>query len=202
MEENISLDSSESTSNYHQNLNEQQKSQKSVLIIIIIIVVLIVVGILVSLYFLLQPQTDTAKIRDVFIIFMALESILLGVTLVVLMVQLAKLINLLQHEVLPILESTNETISNIRGTAEFLGENITEPVIKINSYTAGLSKFLQAIGLTKTTKHNKKLTGKKLTKKAETKKAEARNEEAKTGEAKIEETEQMVQVRINKEMED
>ena len=111
MEENISLDSSESTSNYHQNLNEQQKSQKSVLIIIIIIVVLIVVGILVSLYFLLQPQTDTAKIRDVFIIFMALESILLGVTLVVLMVQLAKLINLLQHEVLPILESTNETIS-------------------------------------------------------------------------------------------
>ena len=187
MEDNISLESSESTSNYHRNLNEQQKSQKSVLIIIIIIVVLIVVGILVSLYFLLQPQTDTAKIRDVFIIFMALESILLGVTLVVLMVQLAKLINLLQHEVLPILESTNETISNIRGTAEFLGENITEPVIKINSYTAGLSRFLQAIGLTKTTKHNKKSAGKKSIKKAETKTKETKTKETKTEEAKVEE---------------
>ena len=122
---------------------------KKTTVIIVVIVLLILIGIVVSLYYLLQPETNTEQIRDVFIIFMALESILLGVTLVVLMIQLAKLINILQHEVLPILESTNETISNIRGTTEFLGENITEPVIKINSYVAGASRFFELVGLTK-----------------------------------------------------
>ena len=133
----------------------QDNAEKRTLIIVIAVVAIILLGILVSLYYLLQPQTDTEKIRDVFIIFMALESILLGVTLVVLMIQLAKLINLLQHEVLPILEATNETVSNIRGTAEFLGENITEPVIKLNSYTAGITRFLQVMGLTRSTKKSK-----------------------------------------------
>lgn len=168
MVEKSTQQSIESGNNYQPDLKRQQKKQLSALVVVIVVVFLIVIGILVSVYFLLQPQTDTAKVRDVFIIFMALESILLGVTLVVLMIQLAKLINLLQHEVLPILESTNETISNVRGTATFLGENITEPVIKINAYTAGLSKFLNIIGLTTKTKKGKGNIKQKSSRKSET----------------------------------
>jgi heme/copper-type cytochrome/quinol oxidase subunit 2 len=88
-----------------------------------------------------------ANVRDIFIIFMALESLLVGAALVVLIIQLASLINLLQNEVKPILKSTNETVNTLRGTSEFLSENLVEPVIKLNSYLAGLKKLFDLFGV-------------------------------------------------------
>lgn len=111
------------------------------------VILLILLG--VAIYFLLQPNTPTDKIRDVFIIVVALESLIIGVALVVLVVQLASLINLLQNEVRPILKATTETVNNLRGTAEFLGENVVEPVIKLNGYLAGLYRMLELMGIKK-----------------------------------------------------
>lgn len=109
------------------------------------IVLLVLLGL--AIFFLLQPATPTDKIRDVFIIVVALESLVIGVALIVLVVQLASLINLLQNEVRPILKATNETVNNLRGTAEFLGENMVEPVIKLNGYMAGLNRMLELMGI-------------------------------------------------------
>lgn len=111
------------------------------------VVLLVLLG--VAIFFLLQPATPTDKIRDVFIIVVALESLVIGVALVVLIVQLASLINLLQNEVRPILKATNDTVNNLRGTAEFLGENVVEPVVKLNGYLAGLNRMLELMGLKK-----------------------------------------------------
>jgi len=111
------------------------------------IVILVLLGI--AIYFLLQPGTPTDKIRDVFIIVVALESLVIGVAMIVLIIQLASLINLLQNEVKPILEATTETVNNLRGTAEFLGENVVEPVIKLNGYLAGLYRMLELMGVKK-----------------------------------------------------
>ena len=94
----------------------------------------------------LNPSA-TAVIRDIFIIVMALETLVIGVALIVLMIQLAQLTNLLQHEIKPILESTNETINTVRGTAVFVSENIVEPVVKLNGYVAALTKFFDLINL-------------------------------------------------------
>ena len=125
----------------------QDQQMKRVMIGVIIggVVLLILLG--VSIYFLLQPATPTDKIRDIFIIVVALESLVIGVALVVLVIQLASLINLLQNEVRPILKATNETVNNLRGTAEFLGENMVEPVIKLNGYMAGLNRMLELMGI-------------------------------------------------------
>jgi amino acid permease len=78
---------------------------------------------------------------------MALESLVVGTALVVLIIQLATLINLLQNEVRPILKSTNETVNTLRGTSEFLSENLVEPVIKLNSYLAGLKRLFDLFGI-------------------------------------------------------
>ncbi|MGM0375130.1 MAG: DUF948 domain-containing protein [Chloroflexota bacterium] len=94
-----------------------------------------------GLYFLFRPSTDTGRVRDIFIIFMALEFLVIGLALIILIVQLARLINLLQHEVKPILDSTNETARTLRGTTEFISDQLVEPIIKLNEYLAGLSKF-------------------------------------------------------------
>ena len=126
---------------------EQEKRMKRLMTAVIIggVVLLVLIG--VAIFFLLQPATPTEKIRDVFIIVVALESLVIGVALIVLIVQLASLINLLQNEVRPILKATNETVNNLRGTAEFLGENMVEPVIKLNGYMAGLNRMLELMGI-------------------------------------------------------
>jgi hypothetical protein len=128
---------------------ERERQQKT-LVISLTAGVIILLGLLgVAIYLLLQPATPTDKIRDVFIIFVALESLVIGVALIVLIVQLASLINLLQNEVRPILKATSETVNNLRGTAEFLGENVVEPVIKLNGYLAGLYRMLELMGIRK-----------------------------------------------------
>jgi len=116
-------------------------------VIIGVVVLLVLLGL--AIFFLLQPATPTDKIRDIFIIVVALESLVIGVALVVLIVQLASLINLLQNEVRPILKATSDTVNNLRGTAEFLGENVVEPVIKLNGYLAGLYRMMEMMGIKK-----------------------------------------------------
>ncbi len=128
-------------------LREQERRQKTLVASIIAGVVLILALLGVAIYFLMQPTAPTDKIRDVFIIVVALESLVIGVALIVLIVQLASLINLLQNEVRPILNATNETVNSLRGTAEFLGENMVEPVIKLNGYLAGLKRMLELLGI-------------------------------------------------------
>lgn len=128
-------------------IREQERKQKQIMAGVIAGVVLLVALLGVAIYFLLQPATPTDKIRDVFIIVVALETLVIGVALIVLVVQLASLINLLQNEVRPILHATSETVNTLRGTAEFLGENVVEPVIKLNGYLAGLKRMLELLGV-------------------------------------------------------
>ncbi|HSQ27126.1 MAG TPA: hypothetical protein VLM80_08370 [Anaerolineales bacterium] len=132
-----------------------KSEQQRFMIFAIIFVVLVLVGIIASVYFLVQPTTDTAKIRDVFIIFMAIESLLIGIALVILMVQLARLINLMQNEIKPILDSTQDALGHLRGTTVFLSDNLVAPVLKLNEYMAGFSQFFQVIGLAKKSKKTK-----------------------------------------------
>lgn len=128
-------------------LRERELQQKKLMAGVIAGVVVLVALLGVAIYFLLQPATPTDKIRDVFIIVVALETLVIGVALIVLIVQLASLINLLQNEVRPILHATTETVNTLRGTAEFLGENVVEPVIKLNGYLAGLKRMLELLGI-------------------------------------------------------
>ncbi|MGQ0602801.1 MAG: hypothetical protein ACT4QE_14040, partial [Anaerolineales bacterium] len=69
----------------------------------------------------------------------------IGAALTILMVQLAVLTNLLKNEIKPILEATQETVNTVRGTTLFVSENLTEPIMKLNSYVAGLAKMVETL---------------------------------------------------------
>jgi ABC-type dipeptide/oligopeptide/nickel transport system permease subunit len=112
----------------------------------IIAALVILAGIIVAIIALTEHPAVATNVRDIFIIFMAFESLIIGAALVVLVIQIAALINLLQNEVKPILQSTSDTVNTLRGTTEFLSENLIEPVIKLNSYLAGLRKFFDLFG--------------------------------------------------------
>ncbi len=124
------------------------KGSRSTLWIIIAVVVIILILIIAGLVVLaLSPETVVAKVRDIFIIFMALETLLLGFVLIILVIQIARLTNLLQNEVKPILESTNETVSTLRGTTTFLSDNLVQPVVKLNEYVAAIQEVGKLVGI-------------------------------------------------------
>lgn len=132
------------------NSEELEKRQRRIMITIIAVAVVILVVLVASFVLLMKAKpTNVAQLRDVFIIFLALQSLLIGLVLVILMIQLATLINLLQNEIKPILDSTNETVSNLRGTTNFLSDNLVEPVIRLNEYMAGFAQLLAILGLTR-----------------------------------------------------
>ncbi|MGB2963297.1 MAG: hypothetical protein WBB69_04865 [Anaerolineales bacterium] len=119
--------------------SESQSVGKKIALIIggLLLVALVTAG----LVLLLQPGTDTARVRDIFIIFMGLEFLLIGGVMIILIIQLARLTLLLQNEIKPILESTSETANTLRGTTTFLSEHMVEPVLKLNQYLAGLNRI-------------------------------------------------------------
>lgn len=77
-------------------------------------------------------------LREIAIIVLAVESIVVGVLLAILVVQVIRLVKLLREEVLPILNSTQEAVSTVRGTATFMSDHLVQPVVKVSSYAAGV----------------------------------------------------------------
>jgi hypothetical protein len=131
-----------------QTQHAESDSTRRIVIFASIFGVVVIALLILGVFFLARASLETtAHIRDIFIIFMALESLLLGLVLITLVVQLARLTNLLQNEIKPILQSTNETVSTLRGTTAFLSDNLVEPVIKLNEYVAALQQFVQLFGL-------------------------------------------------------
>jgi hypothetical protein len=85
-------------------------------------------------------------LRDAAIIFVAFETLLIGVLLIVLMIQMQSLIILLRDEIRPMLEAANETLATVRGTTQFVSHNVVSPVIKWSGYLTGLRRIVQEIG--------------------------------------------------------
>jgi amino acid permease len=124
--------------------SSDQANKKYIIIGILIVLVLLTLIVLATIYLVTPANRDTTEqIRDVFIIFLALESLVIGIALVVLIVQLSSLINLLQNEIRPIINSTNDTVNTLKGTAKFISDNLAEPVIKINQYAAMLKRIVR-----------------------------------------------------------
>ena len=88
---------------------------------------------------------NLGSVRDLSIIILALESIVVGVLLGVLIVQVTKLIRMLHDEVMPILYSTQETLNTIRGTTTFISDRVVQPVVKVSSYTAGMRQAISVL---------------------------------------------------------
>lgn len=98
-----------------------------------------------AVFALVQNPAQAETVRDIVIIFMGAESILLGLALVILIVQLARLTALLQDEVRPMLRSTNDTLDTLRGTTRFLSDNLVSPVIRANGAAAAVRRVLDLV---------------------------------------------------------
>ncbi len=105
----------------------------------------LIVGGVFAVIALVNNPDQTETIRDIVIIFMAVESLVIGLVLIILIVQLAQLTTLLRNEVKPILDSTNETLGTVRGTTAFLSDNLVKPVVRVNSAVAALRRAFELV---------------------------------------------------------
>ena len=106
----------------------------------------------VMCYLLFTHDKATAIIRDISVIILALESIVVLLLLGVVIGMLWWLIQTLEKKITPILDTTNETVSNVsetvntvRGTATFMSDTVVSPVIKAVSYASGVKKAIQTL---------------------------------------------------------
>ena len=123
---------------------------KKKVIWLILLFLLIVAATVYGVIKLVSAGPDaTSQVRDIFIIVLALESFIIGAALVILVIQLASLTNMLQNEIKPIITDTKDTISTVKGTADFISKRAVKPVITANSYMAGAKKFFEILGIIK-----------------------------------------------------
>lgn len=106
------------------------------------------IGLLISLFIGLvlgesAAVADTvAVIRDLFIILLAMQGLLISLALVILVLQVAALLNLFQNEIKPILQDLQETAQTVKGTSAFVKENVSAPLIETQAWMAGVSTFI------------------------------------------------------------
>ncbi len=84
-------------------------------------------------------------IRDISIIFLAFESIIVLVLLSILIVQVRSLVILLNEEIRPMLEASQETANTVRNTSNFVSNHVAKPFIDIASFGAGLRQAAKTL---------------------------------------------------------
>jgi hypothetical protein len=98
-----------------------------------------------TIYFLVSVPARAQVVRDLFIIFIALEVFAVGALLSVLIWQIYLLVRMLQEEIIPILKSTQEAASTVKGTASFVGDHVVSPINKASGYMAGLREAVSVL---------------------------------------------------------
>jgi hypothetical protein len=86
-----------------------------------------------------------AAIRDIAIIIIAIQSIVIGVLLGVLVWQVWRLVKMLQSEIQPIVKDAQETVSTVRGTATFVSDSVVNPVVKTTSTLVGMRRTVSSL---------------------------------------------------------
>ena len=92
-----------------------------------------------------NQAAEVEAVRDVMIIILAMQSCVFGIAALVLLVIVIRLVNMLEFEIRPILEKTNETLGTVQGTTAFVGENVVKPTIRAKSHLAGIRKGLKTL---------------------------------------------------------
>ncbi len=83
--------------------------------------------------------------RDVLIIIVVVEAVLIVTAFAILILQAAGFIIMLKTEIKPILDNARETTRLTKATAEFVSQNSVDPLIQIKSFISGLLGFLREI---------------------------------------------------------
>ncbi len=84
-------------------------------------------------------------VRDLAIVLLALESLIIGIVLIILILEVRSLARLLRDEIKPILDSADETVRTVRGTTTFVSDTFVTPMVRISSAASGVAQALRIL---------------------------------------------------------
>lgn len=133
-----------STSPEAENAEDAAKAKRTQYLLIGggIFLVVLLIGVIVLLA---SFPKATQVIRDIAIVFVAVETFLIGMALLVLVIQIEELIRVLRDEIQPLLRSVNDTASTVKGTTKFVSHNMVSPIIRVAGFTAGVTASLRRV---------------------------------------------------------
>ncbi len=108
---------------------------------------LILVGLFIwAIIWLAQTQAAAIEaVRDIFIIGLSLLSCVFAIAIIVLLAMVVRLVNMIEFEIKPLLEKTNETVRMVRGTTVFMSQNLVRPVTKASSIFTGVRRGIKTL---------------------------------------------------------
>lgn len=98
--------------------------------IIPLVALAIIIGMTIGLYLLGDDESSTLeKFRDIMIVYLGLLWVIVVLLVAVLVGVLVWVALLIKDKVIPLLQQIQETMTRVKGTAEFMSEEVTSPVI-------------------------------------------------------------------------
>lgn len=82
----------------------------------------------------------SATVRDIAIILVALEILVMNGLLVLLVWQVWRLVRMVRAEIRPVIRDGQETVGTVKGSAEFVSANFVSPIITASSRLAGFRR--------------------------------------------------------------
>jgi hypothetical protein len=112
----------------------------------IVLIGLIVIGLAYWLYQLGgEDQSPLERIRDIVIIFLAFQLLLVTIVLAGIAAGLGYLVVVLKDQVIPLLTELTETARRLRGTTEFVTEEAVKPIVTAAGQVAKMRAMMRAV---------------------------------------------------------
>jgi hypothetical protein len=118
---------------------------KKMIVIVSIAVVVIVALLVVAGFSLYSRPQATSFLRDVAVIILAFETLVVIFFLGVMTVLLIYVILTLEREIKPVLDATSETVYTVRGTTTFVSDTVVSPIMEVASIVGAVKGAAKAI---------------------------------------------------------
>lgn len=90
-------------------------------------------------------MSTVETVRDISIIVLAVQTIVVQVILVLLLLEVRSLSKMLRENIHPILQSADETVRTVRGTSTFVSDTVVAPVVRVSAFAAGVTEAIRIL---------------------------------------------------------
>jgi hypothetical protein len=85
------------------------------------------------------------EVRDIVIILLATESLIIGGVTLFLLYQIIMLLTLIREELIPLIQSTQDTVNSARGTTVYVSRKIVVPSVRAATTVARLQTMARVL---------------------------------------------------------
>jgi hypothetical protein len=118
---------------------------------VVVLVAVLMAGVILFGVFMFRSPATAATLRDIFLVVLGVQSMIIGllliavlVSLVYLVLKLYDLVHLVQTELRPIMQQADDTVRTVRSRAVFISDSAVKPVIEVMACVAAVKSIIRS----------------------------------------------------------